>query len=108
MRVEQMEPRAIDGVVGVAMTSLTEGTVADRVAVDVAVLEAGASLPRHQAGREQAFYVVAGAGRVAGSDDVPVEIGPGWAAVWERGEEHTSWADTRMTVVIIQRAAAES
>lgn len=106
--MEQMEQRPLDGVDGVAMTLLAEGTTAERVRVDVAVLEAGASLPRHQAGREQVFYVLDGTGRVAGPDDVPVDIGPGWAAVWERGEEHTSWADTRMTVLIIQGAGAES
>lgn len=103
-----MEQRPLDGVVGVAMTLLTEGTVAERVRVDVAVLEAGASLPRHPAGREQVFYVLDGTGRVAGPDDVPIDIAPGWAAVWERGEEHTSWAHTRMTALIIQRAGVES
>jgi quercetin dioxygenase-like cupin family protein len=108
MRVDQTEQRPLDGVAGVAMTMLSEGTTAERVRVDVAVLEAGASLPRHRAGREQVFHVLAGTGRVAGPDDVPVDIGPGQAAVWARGEEHTSWADTRMTVLIIQRAGAES
>ena len=108
MRVERMESRPLDGVTGVGMTRLTEGSTAERVRVDVAVLEAGASLPRHPAGREQVFYVLDGTGRVAGPDDVPVDIGPGWAAIWQRGEEHTSWADTRMTVLIIQRAGAES
>ena len=89
------------------MTLLNEGTVTERVRVDIAVLEAGASLPRHPAGREQVFYVLDGTGRVAGPDDVPVDIGPGSAAVWERGEEHTSWADTRMTALIVQRAPVE-
>src|SRR5665648_937602 len=71
MQVQRMERRPLDGVTGVGMTRLTEGTTAERVRVDVAVLEAGASLPRHPAGREQVFYVLDGTGRVAGPDDAP-------------------------------------
>jgi mannose-6-phosphate isomerase-like protein (cupin superfamily) len=74
----------------------------------LAVLQPGASLPRHPAGREQVFYVVDGRGRVAGDDDVAVEISPGWAAVWRAGEQHTSWAETRMTVLIVQRGPGEA
>src|SRR5665648_347222 len=77
MQVQRMERRPLDGVTGVGMTRLTEGTTAERVRVDVAVLEAGASLPRHPAGREQVFYVLDGTGRVAGPDDAPVVIGHG-------------------------------
>mgnify|MGYP000038171002 CR=1 FL=1 len=107
MRLERPTPVDLEGVPGVAMSMLTPGTSAERVRVDVAVVEAGGSLPRHPAGREQVFYVVSGHGRVAGEDGVEHPITPGTAAVWSRGEQHTSWADAPMTVVIIQRAPAE-
>ncbi len=89
---------------GIEMTALAPGVDPERVRVDVAVLDPGSSLPRHAAGRDQSFYVVAGCGRVAGSDDVEHAVGPGSLVTWLRGEEHTSWADTAMTVVIVQRA----
>jgi mannose-6-phosphate isomerase-like protein (cupin superfamily) len=101
MRLEQIALEPLDGAPGIVMAQLTAGTEPCRV--DVAALEPGSSLPKHPAGRSQVFYVVAGAGRVAGADDVDVPIGPGWAAFWEVGERHTSWADTAMTVLIIQR-----
>lgn len=104
MRLEQIPLEPLDGAPGVAMARLTPGASRGPISVHTATLEPGASLPRHPAGREQLFYVVAGHGRVAGGDDVPVEIASGWAAVWEAGEQHTSWADSAMTVLIIQRS----
>ncbi len=89
------------------MGLLWPGTAPELVRVDVAVLAPGASLPRHPAGREQGFYVVSGQGRVAGDDDVEVPVGPGSLVTWSAGEQHTSWADTAMTVVIIQRRSAQ-
>ncbi|WP_136519802.1 MULTISPECIES: cupin domain-containing protein [Cellulomonas] len=107
MEVEQGELAALDGAPGVAMRMLSAGTSAERVRVDLAVLEPGASLPRHPAGREQVFFVVSGQGRVAGDDDVERPVGPGSLVRWVPGEQHTSWADTRMTVVIVQRAPVD-
>lgn len=103
MRVQQVREIGVDGVPGVTMASVRSASrQPERVKVDVAVLEAGASLPRHPAGNDQTFYVVAGQGRVAGDDDVPHPISAGWAATWQAGEQHTSWADSAMTVVIVQ------
>lgn len=103
MKIEHLDLRALDGAPGVAIGMLTPGTAPELVRVDVAVLEEGASLPRHPAGREQLFYVVSGQGRVAGDDDVEHHVGPGSVVVWSQGEQHTSWADTVMTVAIVQR-----
>lgn len=103
MRVEQVTPEALEGAPGVATALLAPGADLERVRVDVVELEPGSSLPKHPAGRAQVFYVVRGAGRVAGDDDAEVPIGPGQAAFWEPGERHTSWADTAMTVLIVQR-----
>ena len=104
MRLEQIALDPLDGAPGVTIGRLTPGTSPEGVRVHVAVIQPGASLPRHPAGREQVFYVVSGRGRVAAEDDVAVEITAGWAAVWDAGEHHTSWAETEMTVAIIQRA----
>lgn len=60
------------------------------------------ALPKHPAGPDQLFSVVTGQGSVATSDDVRVPVGPGDAVRWSPGEEHTSWAETDMTVLIVQ------
>lgn len=103
MDVTHLDLTPLDGAPGVALGMLSPGTDLQLVRVDVAVLAAGASLPRHPAGREQAFFVVSGRGRVAGDDDVENDVAPGSLVVWSVGEQHTSWADTEMTVVIVQR-----
>jgi len=103
MYVEQIPNVDLDGADGIAMASLNAGTLDERVKIDVASLQPGSSLPKHPAGREQVFYVISGHGRSAGDDDVERPISAGWAAVFARGEQHTSWADSAMTVLIIQR-----
>lgn len=106
MDLRRLDLSGLDGAPGVALGMLTPGTEAEQVRVDLAQLQPGASLPKHPAGREQVFVVVSGRGRVAGGDDVEHEVGPGSLVVWRPGEQHTSWADTPMTVVIIQRRPA--
>lgn len=103
MQLQEVALSALEGVPGVALSMLTPGTTAELVRVDLAVIEAGASLPKHPAGREQVFVVVSGQGRVATDDDVEHQVHAGSVVVWSAGEEHTSWAETQMTVVIIQR-----
>lgn len=105
MRIEQIPPVDLDGTVGITITALNAGTSPERVKIDIAILQPGSSLPKHPAGREQVFYVVSGRGRVAGDDDIEHAISEGHAAIWDRGEQHTSWADSPMTVLIIQRRA---
>lgn len=102
MKVMHLGASAVEGLSGVAMTLLLDETRIERIRVDVAQIDAGASLPRHQAGQLQRFYVVSGAGRVAGEGDVEVPVGPGSMAEWQKGEWHTSWADSAMTVLIVQ------
>lgn len=106
MQIENATLSPLQGVPGVAMSVLTPGTTAELVRVDLAVIEPGASLPKHPAGREQVFVVVSGQGRVAADDDVEHQIQAGSVVFWSVGEQHTSWADTQMTVVIIQRRPA--
>ena len=106
MQIEDVALSPLEGVPGVAMSMLAPGTTAELVRVDLAVIEPGASLPRHPAGRDQVFVVVSGRGRVATDDDVEHQVRAGSVVRWSAGEQHTSWADTTMTVVIIQRRAA--
>ena len=103
MRIEQISQTDLDGVSGITMAPLNAGNSAERVKIDVAILAPGSSLPKHPAGREQLFYIVSGNGHVAGDDDIEYPISAGWAAMWDRGEQHTSRADSMMTVLIIQR-----
>lgn len=108
MQLEQLALTSLAGMPGVAMSKLAPGTSAELVRVDLAVLAPGASLPRHRAESEQVFVVVAGEGRVAGDDDVQHPVRAGSVVRWSEGEQHTSWADTQMTVVIVERRPAEA
>ncbi|NNU27141.1 cupin domain-containing protein [Isoptericola sediminis] len=103
MRIERPALNPLDGAAGVSMTMLAPGLDTEQVRVDIAVLKPGSSLPKHPAGRDQAFYVVAGTGQVAGDDDVPTDVGPGDLVTWEAREQHTTWAMTTLTAVIVQR-----
>ncbi|PRZ08839.1 Cupin domain-containing protein [Isoptericola sp. CG 20/1183] len=106
MHIRHLGLARLDGAPGVTTGLLAPGTDPEEVRVDVAVLDAGSSLPRHPAGRDQSFYVVAGTGQVAGADDVPTDVGPGDLVTWDAGEQHTTWATTALTAVIVQRRRA--
>ncbi|KGM02278.1 cupin domain-containing protein [Cellulomonas cellasea] len=106
MLVENVDLSSHPGLPGVAMSRLVRGTAAESVRVDLAVLEPGASFPRHPADSEQVFVVVSGEGRVAGDDDVEHPVRAGSLVRWSPGEQHTSWADTQMTVVLVERRPA--
>ncbi len=60
MRIEPIPQVDLDGVGGITMAPLNAGTSAERVKIDIAILQPGSSLPKHLAGREQVFCVVAG------------------------------------------------
>jgi mannose-6-phosphate isomerase-like protein (cupin superfamily) len=80
---------------------------AEFVRVYFAVLSERTSIPKHPAGREQVFFVVSGEGRVAGHDDVEHPVRTGQAVTWARLEPHTTWADTDMAAVIVERTFLE-
>ncbi len=106
MEIRQFDLGPLEGAPGAALVELVPGTTPEHVSVHVVRLDAGASLPRHPAGREQYFAVLSGHGRVAGDDDVLHAVGPGSLVVWSPGEQHTTWADAEMTAVIVQRRPA--
>ena len=110
MDIVSQHPTTFDDAPGIGMTLLADGTTPARTRVDVATLAPGSSLPRHAAGTDQVFHVVSGTGRVAADDGVEHPVSAGSTVRWSRGEQHTSWADTEMTVVIMQvhRAATSA
>jgi GrpB-like predicted nucleotidyltransferase (UPF0157 family) len=73
-----------------------------RVRVEVLHVPAGGLIGRHPAACSQLFGVVAGTGWVSGADQLPREIGPGYAALWEEGEEHEAGSDAGLTAICIE------
>jgi GrpB-like predicted nucleotidyltransferase (UPF0157 family)/quercetin dioxygenase-like cupin family protein len=73
-----------------------------RVRVQVIHLPANGLIGRHHARSQQLFAVVSGHGRVSGHDNEYRAIGPGYAALWERGEEHGASSDEGLTAVCIE------
>ena len=68
----------------------------------VVTLRAGGTIGRHPAAARQLLVVVAGEATVSGADGVPVEIGPGEAAVWEPGEAHETRSDRGLTAFVVE------
>jgi mannose-6-phosphate isomerase-like protein (cupin superfamily) len=102
MDIVSQHPTTFDDAPGIGMSLLADSSTQARTRVDVATLAPGSSLPRHPAGADQVFHVVSGVGRVAADDGVEHPVTAGTIVRWSRGEHHTSWADTEMTVVIVQ------
>ena len=73
-----------------------------RVRVQIMHLPPGGLIGRHPTAVQQLFGVVAGDGWVTGDDEVHRPIGPGYAAVWDPGEEHEAGTDTGLTAVCIE------
>ena len=70
--------------------------------VAVARLEAGGRIGRHPAVAAQALVVVEGTATVSGEDGMPMEIGPGLAALWEPGEQHETRTERGLVAVIVE------
>lgn len=73
-----------------------------RCRVQVLHLPAAGLVGRHSAVARQLFAVVAGAGWVSGADAARRDLGPGYAALWDAGEEHGAGSDDGMTVLCIE------
>lgn len=73
-----------------------------RVRVQVMHLAPGGVIGRHRARSRQLFAVVVGRGRVSGHDGEPKAIGPGYAALWDPGEEHDASTDEGLTAVCVE------
>lgn len=72
------------------------------VRVQVMHLPPKGLIGRHAAIVQQLFAVIAGHGRVSGHEGEPAAIGPGYAAVWDAGEDHDAYSEEGLTAVCIE------
>jgi GrpB-like predicted nucleotidyltransferase (UPF0157 family) len=72
------------------------------VRVQMMYLPADGLVGTHPAAARQFFAVVAGSGWVAGSGGARRDIGPGYAALWEPGEEHGAGTRDGLTAVCVE------
>lgn len=70
--------------------------------VNIMHLAAGGRLGRHVAPVPQLLIVTSGQGWASGTDCEPKPLAQGQAACWAAGEEHETWTDTGMTVLIVE------
>jgi GrpB-like predicted nucleotidyltransferase (UPF0157 family)/quercetin dioxygenase-like cupin family protein len=73
-----------------------------RVRVQMMYLPADGLIGRHEATTQQMFGVVVGVAVVSGEDGKRREIGPGYAAVWDPGEEHDASSENGATAICIE------
>ena len=73
-----------------------------RVRVQIMHLPPDGLIGRHEAGTPQLVACVAGSGTVAGADGRWRDLRPGYAAVWEPGEDHETRSEAGMTLVCIE------
>jgi len=65
-------------------------------------IEGEGTVGYHEAPIPQLFIVVEGEGWVTGENQKRISIKRGEAALWEKGEWHTSGSETGMAVIVIQ------
>lgn len=70
-----------------------------RVRVSVVHLPPRGIIGRHATTSQQMLAVIAGSGLVSGRSGEPEAIGPGYAAVWEPGEDHDARSEAGLTAV---------
>lgn len=73
-----------------------------RVRVHVMHLPPGGRIGRHMATMPQMFVVVEGVGLVSGSEGRHRVIGPGYAALWDAGEDHDASSEEGLTAICIE------
>ncbi len=73
-----------------------------RVRVQVMYLAPGGQIGRHPTTTPQMFAVMEGAGEVSGSDGKRRVIGPGYAALWEAGEDHDASSAGGLKAICIE------
>ena len=73
-----------------------------RVRVQVMHLGPGGLIGRHPTAVQQLFGVIVGEADVSGTDGVFRTIGPGYAALWEEGEDHETRSAPGCTAICIE------
>jgi hypothetical protein len=71
-------------------------------AVGVIRLGSKGRLGRHRATAPQLMVVASGFGHACGEDAAVQRIGVGDAVIWTLGEEHETWTDRGMVLLIIE------
>src|SRR4051812_3539132 len=72
-----------------------------RVRVQLMYLPREGLIGRHPTATRQFLGVITGRGWVSGHDDERRDVGPGYGALWEPGEEHETGSDDGMTAICI-------
>ena len=70
--------------------------------VQVVHLETDGSIGRHEAPARQLRGIVSGSGWVSGEDGRRRVLRPGYAALWEQGEQHETGSDEGLTAICIE------
>jgi quercetin dioxygenase-like cupin family protein len=76
--------------------------IGPRGAVGMIRLGPQGRLGRHPASVPQLMVVAAGYGYAYGEDEAVKRIGPGDAVIWAAGEEHETWTDDGMVLLMIE------
>lgn len=72
------------------------------IEVSLIHLPPGGRIGRHAASSSQLFAILSGRGVVAGCDGRPRELGSGYAALFEGGEEHEASSEGGLTAVVVE------
>ena len=67
----------------------------------------GGRVGKHRAGLPQLMVILAGRGFARANGEPISPIGPGLGVIWREGEEHETWTNEGMDVLIIEAADAE-
>ncbi|HEV2375950.1 MAG TPA: GrpB family protein [Streptosporangiaceae bacterium] len=70
--------------------------------VQVMYLPAGGLIGQHPAVGKQLLAVVTGSGWVSGGDGARRALGPGYAALWDDGEEHAAGSEDGLTALSVE------
>ncbi len=101
LRLDAVPRRGVDSPGSAGFTVGALGLTADAHLVVVRLRPRGV-IGRHPAAGRQLLVVVSGDAVVSGSDGVPVEIGPGEAAVWEPNELHETRSESGLTALVVE------
>ncbi|MBY8881111.1 hypothetical protein [Actinacidiphila acidipaludis] len=93
-------PATAHGSQGVRRVRVHRGS--GSAAVTVMRLEPGGRIGRHPATTPQILIVTQGQGWASGAEGEAEAVAEGQAACWAAGEEHETWTDTGMTVLVVE------
>lgn len=101
IRIDAVPRRRIEAHSSIGFDLGALGVTADAALV-VVRLAPGGRIGRHPAAGRQLLLLLTGDARVAGYDNLPVDLSPGEAAVWEPGEAHETRSTGGLTALVIE------